>query len=39
MANSRLLVIPGAGRVPMFDRSGEFNWAVLAFLGREPVGE
>jgi pimeloyl-ACP methyl ester carboxylesterase len=34
--DSRLLVVPGSGHVPMFDRPRQFNAAVLAFLaGRE----
>lgn len=36
---SRLLVLNGAGHVPMFDRPGEFDAALLAFLAGEPVGE
>ncbi len=39
IANSRLLILQDAGHVPMFDRSQEFNAAVLAFLAGEPVGE
>jgi pimeloyl-ACP methyl ester carboxylesterase len=37
--DSRLLVLEAAGHVPMFDRSGEFDAALLAFLAGEPVGE
>src|SRR5215208_5463183 len=34
---SRLLVIEGAGHVPMFDRPEEFDAALLAFLAGETV--
>ncbi len=33
-----LLVIEGAGHNPMFDRPGEFDAALLAFLGGETEG-
>lgn len=36
---SRLLLLKGAGHVPMFDRPNEFNTAVLSFLKGEDVGE
>src|SRR5829696_1111653 len=36
---SRLLVIEGAGHVPMFDRPEEFDAALLAFLAGETVGD
>ena len=36
--DSRLLILEGAGHVPMFDRPREFNAAVLHFLAGEPVG-
>ena len=36
---SRLLVIEGAGHVPMFERAAETNAALLAFLDGEAVGE
>lgn len=36
---SRLLVIDGAGHVPMFERTAETNAALLAFLAGEAVGE
>jgi pimeloyl-ACP methyl ester carboxylesterase len=39
MANARLLIIPRAGHVPMYDRPREFNDAVLAFLSGQSVGE
>ena len=39
IANSRLLILPGAGHVPMFDRPAEFNAAVLKFFAGAPVGE
>ncbi len=39
IAGSRLLILPGAGHVPMYDRPREFNAALLAFLADEPVGE
>jgi pimeloyl-ACP methyl ester carboxylesterase len=35
--DSRLLVLNGAAHVPMFDRPEEFNAALLAFLGGDPV--
>jgi pimeloyl-ACP methyl ester carboxylesterase len=37
--DSRLLVMPGTGHVPMFDRPHEFNAAVLAFLAGKQVGQ
>lgn len=37
--DSRLLVIEGAGHVPMFERAAETNAALLAFLAGEDVGE
>jgi pimeloyl-ACP methyl ester carboxylesterase len=36
--DSRLLVVEGAGHVPMFDRPEEFDAALLAFLAGEPIG-
>jgi pimeloyl-ACP methyl ester carboxylesterase len=39
ISNSQLLVMRGAGHVPMFDRPREFNAAVLAFLAGKQVGE
>lgn len=39
IAHSRLLVLEGAGHVPMFDRPEEFDDALLAFLAGSPVGE
>src|SRR5215203_4133076 len=36
---SRLLVIEGAGHVPMFDRPEEFDAALLAFLAGETDGD
>lgn len=39
IADSRLLILKGAGHVPMFDRPQEFDDALLAFLEGEPVGE
>jgi pimeloyl-ACP methyl ester carboxylesterase len=39
MAGSRLLVLQGAGHVPMYERPREFNAALLAFLDGHPVGE
>ena len=36
---SRLLVLEGAGHVPMFERAGETNAALLAFLAGEEVEE
>ena len=35
IVGSRLLVLPGAGHVSMFDRPGAFNAAALAFLQSE----
>ena len=37
--DSRLLVLHGAGHVPMFDQFKEFDAALLAFLAGESVGE
>lgn len=37
--NSRLLVLDGAGHVPMFERAAETNAAILAFLACEEIGE
>jgi len=37
--DARLLVIPATGHNPMFDRPGEFDAALLAFLAGEEVGE
>jgi len=37
--DSRLLVLKRAAYVPMCDRPGEFNAALLAFLAGDPVGE
>ncbi|MDQ4105776.1 MAG: alpha/beta fold hydrolase [Actinomycetota bacterium] len=37
--NSRLALLRSAGHVPMFDRPGDFNAALLAFLAGEPVGD
>ena len=37
--DARLLLIPGAGHVLMWDRPRAFDDAVLAFLAGEPVGE
>jgi pimeloyl-ACP methyl ester carboxylesterase len=37
--DSRLLVIDGAGHVPMFERAAETNAALLAFLAGEEIGE
>lgn len=39
IAHSRLLLLDGAGHVPMFDRPREFNAALLRFLAGETVGE
>ncbi len=39
IADSRFLILKGTGHVPMVDRPQEFNAALLAFLGGEPVGE
>ena len=36
---ARLLILPGAGHVPMFDRPADFNRAVLAFLAGATVGD
>jgi pimeloyl-ACP methyl ester carboxylesterase len=36
--DARLLLLPGAGHVPMEDRPEAFNAAVAAFLRGEPVG-
>jgi pimeloyl-ACP methyl ester carboxylesterase len=39
MHDARLLLIPEAGHVVMFDRPDEFNAALLAFLAGNTVGE
>jgi pimeloyl-ACP methyl ester carboxylesterase len=36
---SRLIVLPGAGHVPMYDRPEEFNRVLLSFLAGSTVGE
>jgi pimeloyl-ACP methyl ester carboxylesterase len=33
------LLLPRAGHLPMLTRPDEFNRAIAAFLGGEPVGE
>ena len=38
IAHSRLLIVKRAAHVSMFDRSEQFNAAVLKFLGGEVVG-
>ena len=35
---ARLVVLPGAGHVPMIDRPGPFAAVVLAFLASQPAG-
>ena len=37
--DSRLLLIEGAGHVPMFERAAETNAAILYFLAGEAAGE
>ena len=39
LAASRLLVLERAGHVPMFDRPGAFEAAVVTFLAGEPIGD
>ena len=39
LGGSRLLVLEGAGHIPMFDSPEAFQAAVLAFLAGEPVGD
>jgi pimeloyl-ACP methyl ester carboxylesterase len=39
MPCARLLIIEGAGHVPMYERPREFDAAVLAFFAGQPVGE
>lgn len=39
LPRARLVVLPGAGHVVMYDRAADFNRAVLAFLGGGRVGE
>ena len=39
ITDSRLLVLKRAAHVPMFDRSEEFDAALLAFLAGKAVGE
>lgn len=38
LPRARLVVLPDAGHVVMYDRAAEFNRAVLAFLAGKPVG-
>jgi len=38
IAGSRLLVLPGARHVPMYERPGACNGAIERFLRGEPVG-
>jgi len=38
LRDATLLVLPGAGHVPNYDRPGEFNAAVLAFLAGQTIG-
>lgn len=37
--DSRLLLLEGAGHVPMFERAAETNAAILSFLAGREVGE
>ena len=37
--DSRLLLLEGAGHVPMFERAAETNAAILSFLAGEEAGE
>jgi pimeloyl-ACP methyl ester carboxylesterase len=37
--DARVLLLPGAGHMPMITRAADFNRALLAFLGGEPVGD
>lgn len=37
LPNARLVVLPGAGHVAMYDRAAEFNSITLAFLAGEEV--
>jgi pimeloyl-ACP methyl ester carboxylesterase len=39
IASARLLLIEGAGHVPMYDHPARFNDAVRRFLQEKPVGE
>ncbi|MBA2284942.1 MAG: alpha/beta fold hydrolase [Ktedonobacteraceae bacterium] len=39
IANARLLVLPGAGHIVMFDRAREVNRALLEFLAGKAVAE
>lgn len=39
LPHARLLVIDGAGHVPMYERPVELREAVLRFLAGEPVGQ
>ncbi len=39
LADARLLLLPGAGHVPQFDRPPPFNAATLAFLAGRTVGD
>jgi pimeloyl-ACP methyl ester carboxylesterase len=37
--NSQLVILPGAGHMPMFERPEELNRVLLDFLAGKPVGE
>lgn len=37
IAGSQLVVLPGAGHVPMYDRPGDFNEALVGFLTRNAT--
>jgi pimeloyl-ACP methyl ester carboxylesterase len=39
ISGARRLLLFRAGHVPMLTRPEEFNRALLAFLGGEPVGD
>jgi pimeloyl-ACP methyl ester carboxylesterase len=39
IGGARLLLLEGAGHVPMYERPTAFNTALLAFLAGAPVGE
>lgn len=38
LADARLVLLPGAGHVPQYDRPRQFNAATLAFLAGRAVG-
>jgi pimeloyl-ACP methyl ester carboxylesterase len=38
LADARIVLLPGAGHVPQYDRPHQFNAATLAFLAGRSIG-